>query len=172
MNAPSRASKRPRAAATFYDAKTYDPEESVGYLMRRILSAVAQEIEAELGPSGLTNAQWLPLLMLSRGHAGTGAELARECELDAGATTRLLDRLEAKGLCQRERSSEDRRVVNLTLTRDGQQAAVVVPQVLSRVHNATLAGFSREEWESLKSMLRRMLENVQAMQASRQDHDK
>lgn len=166
MNAKSSAPK----PAAFYKAETYTPEESVGYLMRRILSALAQEVERELEPGSLTHAQWVPLFMLSAGRATTGAELARECDLDAGAMTRLLDRLEGKGLCRRERSSEDRRVVNLQATDAGREAVKAVPEVLSRMQNAALAGFTREEWQLLKGMLRRILDNVQAMQASRDDH--
>lgn len=156
-----------RLAAEFYDAKAYDPEQSVGFLMRRVLAGFVQEIEAELEPSGLTNAQWMPLYKLSRQNTVTAAELARGMGLDAGATTRLLDRLEAKGLCQRERSEADRRVVNLSLTREGKQAAKLVPEALSRVHNSALADFTPEEWETLKSLLRRMLANIQTLNASR-----
>jgi DNA-binding MarR family transcriptional regulator len=101
------------------------------------------------------------------GQASTVAELARECQLDAGAMTRLLDRLEAKGLCRRVRSVADRRVVNIELTADGKQVAAGIPQVLSRVQNAHLAGFTREEFETLKGLLRRILENGKAQSASR-----
>ena len=159
------------AAAGFYSAASYNPENSVGYLMRRIISSLAQEIERELEPSGLTNAQWVPLFKLSIGSATTAAELARECELDAGAMTRLLDRLEAKGLCQRVRSSDDRRVVNLEITAQGREAVKVVPAVLSRVQNAHLVDFSVEEWHTLQGLLRRMLANAQAVHASKGSHD-
>jgi len=145
---------------TFYRAQGYRPEDSVGLLMRRVLSSLAHEIEHQLEASDLTNAQWLPLLRLSMGHGSTVAELARGCELDAGAMTRLLDRLEAKGLCRRVRSVEDRRVVNIELTEEGRAAALGIPVVLSGVQNAWLAGFSAEEFETLKSFLRRMLANA------------
>ena len=148
----------------FYRAEGYAPDESIGYLMRRILSLIAQEVERELEPSGLTNAQWLPLLKLYMGRASTVAELARQCDLDAGSMTRLLDRLEAKDLCRRVRSCTDRRVVNLELTPAGRDAAQEIPKVLSQVQNAHLAGFSYEEWQSLKGYLRRILENAQAIQ--------
>ena len=175
MNAKSTV-KTPAAKTAkpikFYDAETYTPSDSVGYLMRRIITVVAQQIEHELEPSGLTNAQWVPLFKLALGSATTGAELARECELDAGAMTRLLDRLEGKGLCRRERSSEDRRVVNLEMTDEGREAVKVVPQVLSSVQNQLLAGFTVEEWETLKEFLRRILDNVQGMQAGRENHDR
>ena len=159
-------------AVEFYFAATYTPDEAIGLLMRRVISAIKQEVERELEPSGLTNAQWVPLFKLATGCASTGVELARECELDAGAMTRLLDRLESKGLCRRERSSEDRRVVNIEMTDEGREAAKVIPEVLSRVQNAHLAGFTVEELQTLKSFLRRILDNAQAIQASREQHDK
>jgi len=74
---------------------------------------------------------------------------------------RLLDRLEAKGLVRRVRSSEDRRVVNLELTDEGHEAARNVPAVLCRVQNAALRGFSTDEWQQLRDLLARMLRNSQ-----------
>jgi len=156
----------------FYRAEGYKPDESIGYLMRRILSLIAQGVERELEPSGLTNAQWVPLLKLYMGKASTAAELARECDLDAGSMTRLLDRLEAKGLCRRIRSSEDRRVVNLELTEAGLAAAKEIPVILSRIQNAHLAGFSLEEWQTLKGYLRRIFETAQTLQASPEKNEK
>lgn len=163
------ATKPPAKTPTknFYSPDNYKPDESVGYLMRRILSAVSIEVEHELEPTGLTNAQWLPLLKLYMGSASTVAELARGCQLDAGAMTRLLDRLEAKGLVRRVRSSEDRRVVNLELTAEGRTAAKRIPAVLCGVQNAHLQGFTQQEWQTLKSLLRRILDNAQAIQAER-----
>ncbi len=152
------------AVLEFYRAQGYDPEESVGYLMRRVLTLVAQEVERQLESSDLTNAQWVPLFKLSLGQVSTVAELARDCHLDAGAMTRLLDRLEAKNLCRRVRSLADRRVVHIELTQAGRTAAQAIPVVLSQVQNAHLAGFSVKEFETLKGFLRRILGNAQNAQ--------
>ena len=156
----------------FYRAEGYIPDDSVGYLMRRIISLVSQGVERELEPTGLTNAQWVPMLKLFMGRASTAAELARQCDLDAGSMTRLLDRLEAKELCRRIRSSEDRRVVNLELTDAGRAAAQEIPGILCGVQNALLAGFSVEEWKTLQSYLRRMLDTAQTLHASTEKNDK
>ena len=75
--------------------------------------------------------------------------------------TRLLDRVEAKGLLRRVRSSEDRRVVNIELTPDGLAAAAQIPVILSRVQNNALRGFSEAEWRSLQGFLQRIFTNVQ-----------
>jgi DNA-binding MarR family transcriptional regulator len=158
-----RQAAKPEPKTEFYSPGNYTAEQSLGYLMRKTLSALAQEVERQMEPHGLTNAQWVPLLKLYLGKASTAAELARECEMDAGSVTRLLDRLEAKGLCRRERSSEDRRVVNLALTPEGNEAAKEIPVVLSRVQNAYLDGFTHEEWQTLKGFLRRIVNNAQTV---------
>ena len=148
----------------FYCPNDYRPNESVAYLMRRIISLVAHGVERELEPTGLTNAQWVPLLKLHMGLASTVAELARECDLDAGSMTRLLDRLEAKELVRRSRSVDDRRVVNLALTDTGRAAAKGIPDVLCGIQNQLLAGFSVDEWQTMKGYLRRMLETAQRLE--------
>ena len=148
----------------FYRPESYRAEESVGYMMKRILASISQSVESSLcEPGSPTYPQWIPLHKLHMGLATTVAELARECQLDTGAMTRLLDRLEAKGLCRRVRSQSDRRVVNIELTDEGRAAAQEVPHFLARVQNEYLAGFTREEWEELKSYLRRILDNAQAI---------
>jgi DNA-binding MarR family transcriptional regulator len=148
--------------ARFYAAAGYCADESVGWLMKRALMSIAQAADRRLEPKGITHAQWAALFMLQSRRATTVAELARETERDPGAMTRLLDRLEAKGFCRRERSTDDRRVVRVELTPEGEIAAQEVPIVLAQVLNEHLAGFSKTEWSQLKDMLRRMVANGEA----------
>lgn len=158
----------------FYSPETYRAEESVGFMMRRILTAVGQAVELQMcEPGSPTYPQWIPLhkLHMHLGPSATVAELARDCQLDTGAMTRLLDRLEAKGLCRRVRSLADRRVVNIELTDEGRAAAEQVPHVLSRVQNEHLSGFNPQEWEQLKGYLRRILDNAQALSARGEKND-
>lgn len=170
MAAPPDAKEAP--VTEFYRAENYFAENSIGYLMRKAVTRVTQAVDREMVPNGLTNAQWVPLIKLYLGEVGTAAELARVCELDAGAMTRLLDRVEAKGLCSRQRSSRDRRVVKLHLTEEGRAAAQKIPEVLARIQNACLAGFTHEEWETLKGYLRRILDNAQALSATGESNEK
>jgi DNA-binding MarR family transcriptional regulator len=165
MSEPERKSASPPPGAAvpdFYRPATYSAEDSVGYLMRRVINAMSQAIDAQLcRPDSPTYPQWLPLYKLHAGKASTAAELARECMLDAGSMTRMLDRLEAKGLCRRLRSVTDRRVVNIELTEEGRAAARQVPEILCKVQNEYLAGFDEAEWSQLKGYLRRILDNTQ-----------
>lgn len=140
-------------------------------MMRRIVTHISREVDREFEPLGLTNAQWVPLFKLHLGCGSTAAELARECDLDAGSMTRLLDRLEAKQLCRRVRSEDDRRVVHIELTPTGVAAAEQIPAVLSQVQNTHLAGFSLEEWHTLKGLLRRILTTAQTLREPKDSHD-
>jgi DNA-binding MarR family transcriptional regulator len=143
-------------------------EDSMGYLMGRIMAIVKEAVDHELTPQDLTHAQWVPLFKLYMGEASTVAELARETHVDVGAMTRTLDRLEAKGLVRRVRSVEDRRVVNLELTEDGRATAKQIPAVLCHVQDQHLRGFDEEEWHLLKGMLTRILETAVQLQQERE----
>jgi DNA-binding MarR family transcriptional regulator len=87
-----------------------------GYWLNRLRGLVHASFEARLAEHGVTVAQWSVLVTLSRGEASTPAELARFIDVDPGALTRLIDRLEAKGLVDRVRALGDRRSVGLELT--------------------------------------------------------
>ena len=159
----SRIAPRTALPADFYRADGYCAEESVGYLMKRIMMSVVYQVDKRLDVHELTSAQWGPLMRLRNTGGSTVAELARWLQVDAGAMTRLLDRLEKKGLCKRVRSTEDRRVVKVELTPEGEAAIREVPAVLADVMNAHLAGFSKTEWHALKTYLQRMLETGDAL---------
>lgn len=149
---------RPRPAR-FYTGSSYAIEASYGFLLRRLYASIQRHIEKRMQPHELTAMQWAPLLLLAEGKGGTCAELARWMSIDTGAMTRMLDRLEAKGLIARTRSVTDRRVVQLALTEDGRAAAAHVPDILAEVLNLHVAGFSAGEFELLMGLLRRMIDN-------------
>jgi len=156
----------------FYKPDSFNSQDSVGFLMKRLMQALVTDVDRELESHGLTHAQWTPLFLLRQGRVDTLAELSRELQLDAGAMTRTLDRLEAKGLVRRQRSTQDRRVVHLALTEEGRAASAHVPQVLCETLNALLEGFSHAEWQSLLDFLRRMTLNAEKVrEASGGAHD-
>ena len=153
--------------ARFYTAQNYRLGDNIGGMIRLLRLSMTRCVDAEMARHGLTDAQWGPLLMIAHGRGRTAAALAQELEVNAGAMTRTLDRLEAKGLLRRNRSEQDRRLVMLELTPEGERVAARVPAVLAAVYNAHLAGFSEAEFALLRSMLSRMVENGARIQAER-----
>ena len=148
----------PAKPPRYYAPQTMRAENGLLYLLRRAQLAVAQCVNDQTDPGGSTLPQWLPLHKVHSGQADTVAELARVCTVDAGSMTRLLDRLEAKGLCRRVRSQTDRRVVHIELTAAGTAVAERVPRILCDVYNRVLAGFTPQEWQQLQALLTRLTE--------------
>jgi DNA-binding MarR family transcriptional regulator len=163
--AAARAARRPAVApapapARFYRGDAgWDTDASIGHMVRLVIGTMNRAIDARMQQDELTAMQWKPLLMLRLGRADTAAGLARLNCSDNGAMTRMLDRLEAKGLLRRVRSATDRRVVHLALTPEGEQVADRIPAALSDVLNAHLAGFSRAEFGQLQDFFRRLIAN-------------
>lgn len=155
----------PPATPPIYSEDTYCLRNSVGYLMKRLVSSMSNRVEQTLQAQSqsLTNSQWAPLMMIHQGQVNTICQLAREFHTDVGAMTRMVDRLESKGLCQRERSTTDRRVVVIRLTPAGEAAIGHVPPVIVQVLNDYLAGFTHAEWRTLIDLLNRMHANGLAL---------
>jgi len=142
-----------------YNRENYSLCESLGYLIKRTSSMLSNAIDQELASHDLTHQQFSILVILSQLKCQTAADLARETCGDTGAITRMLDRLEAKDMIRRVRSVEDRRVVNIELTPAGTRCAEKMPVVAINVINRHLQGFNRQELETVKMFLRRLLDN-------------
>jgi DNA-binding MarR family transcriptional regulator len=138
----------------------YDFGESVGYLIARVKSSMSNMInQRTVAELGVTGQQASVLFMVASGKCVLAAELAREYGIDASAVTRLVDRLEKRGLLKRVRSSEDRRAVRLALTPEGQSIAVRLPAIFRSIGGTLTNGLSPEQVGSLKTMLRQVLAN-------------
>ena len=132
---------------------------SVGYLMGRARASLLSGLDTKLARFGISGMQYAVLKHLAEGSARTAAELCRFMHYDTGAMTRIVDRLEGKGLVRRERSREDRRAVVLRLAPSGRAQLPRLTAAAARVLEEHLAGFNAPEIEALKSYLGRMIDN-------------
>jgi MarR family transcriptional regulator, organic hydroperoxide resistance regulator len=86
---------------------------------------------------GLTYPQYLVMLVLWERDVISVGELGERLNLDSGTLTPLLKRLEAQGRLVRNRSSQDERRVEVSLTDDGRalraQARAIPPRILEGV---------------------------------------
>ncbi|MFN7958525.1 MAG: MarR family transcriptional regulator [Holophagaceae bacterium] len=152
----------PDGSEPLYTAENYKPEESIGRLIADVSGRMLAAFDEEMTGMGITGAQWVILMRIHNGCGSTAAELCRFSRYDTGSMTRMLDRLEEKGLIRRVRSSKDRRLIHLELTEAGRDLYPLLPPVAVKVLNAHLKGFTREELDLLKGLLNRMRDNSQA----------
>src|SRR6516164_8039299 len=141
-----------------YDSASFQPGRHVGALVSRvkveILTAIDRELSQDkrLAPLEMSAAQWIIIANLAAGPGDpkSAADLCKVISYDAGAMTRMLDRLEAKGLIRRTRSSQDRRLMR---------------EISMAVANRFLRGFTKAEARQLEGFLNRMLDNAQGVSA-------
>ncbi len=146
----------------FYDGQSYVIEESIGYLLKHAHLALIRTIDEKMADMDLTALQWAPLLLLALGSARTAAELSRCSGVETSTMTRMLDRLESKNLISRNRCKKDRRIIYIELTDTGKTLATKVPYLIAKSFNFHLRGFSHEELNTLKSLLRRIKANEES----------
>ncbi|MGE0189099.1 MAG: MarR family winged helix-turn-helix transcriptional regulator [Steroidobacteraceae bacterium] len=128
----------------------------IGYLVTGVRTRMMQEMDGCLLPYGLTAAQFIILRRIAEGVATTAAELCRVLEYDTGSMTRMLDRLEEKCVIARERSSDDRRVVNIQLTVQGAEQYPSLKESVSQTLNRRFAPLNEQELLQLRDMLERL----------------
>ncbi len=134
---------------------------AIGPLIGRVRSVMLSKLDAELQPFGMTGMQFAILKNVAEGAAETAADLCRLMHYDTGSMTRMVDRLEEKGLIRRERSKDDRRVVSLRITGVGRTVLPRLRDSAVSVIQRMLAGFSAAEVNDLQVLLGRMIENGQ-----------
>ena len=105
--------------------------------LRKIMRAADLHSQKLMKESGLTAPQLLVMQAIEREGAPSTSTLARQISVSQATMTRIIDRLERAGLVGRQKSSKDKRVVNISLTEAGRTKLESAPEPLQ-------AGFLRE----------------------------
>jgi DNA-binding MarR family transcriptional regulator len=143
-----------------YDIESFRPSQAIGAHIGRARRTIVEAIDQELAPLDISHAQWIVVMLLGDGAAATAAELCKILIYDPGAMTRLLDRLEKKGVLRRARIKGDRRAVRLELTAEGAKLYPRIVEALVQVFNRLLRGFSANEVRQFEQLLGRMVANA------------
>ncbi len=130
---------------------------ALGLLFRQARDAMWARMERELAAAGheLNFSQFITLKRLSAGPAGV-TDLARTADLNPGAMTRLLDKLEARGILARLADPTDRRAVHIHLTDAGTAMWRDIDQCGQRVRARALRGMD----DATRAQLTRLVEQV------------
>lgn len=129
----------------------------LGHWLRRLSDEVHSRFERELAQHDVTVAQWTVLITVYRGDAATAGEAARFIGIDAGAVSRLVDRLVAKGLMAREPHPESRRSLNLVLTDAGRELTPVLADLADRNDAYFFDGLAGDQRVQLEAWIRRLV---------------
>jgi len=140
------------------------PADEAWALLYRLLVPQRQrflDIATELG---LHPAQQGALLQMEPGAALPMSELATLLRCDSSNVTGIVDRLEQRGLVERRRYDQDRRVKHIVLTRHGEELRDEVRRRMSEPPEI-LRRLAIEDQEALRDILGR------ALAGAREHHD-
>ena len=124
-----------------------------GFLIRRAHQIAVSIFLEETGKLGITNRQYGILVLLKRQPGLDQISVSKLLGLDRSTTGMVLTKLEADGLVQRYVGDEDRRRLNLKLTRAGETMLVRLAEPARRAQARVLSAFAAHEQEQFLRLL-------------------
>jgi DNA-binding MarR family transcriptional regulator len=146
----------------YYTLETLQPNNSVGYLLKRCGVLMTQVAEQRFQTIEISFTQWLVLISLAQQEHISATQLSAYTGHDMGALTRVVDELERRGLVRRERSNRDRRAVEIAITPAGRRQAQEAKRLIVELLNRLVEPFTDSEIDTLIGLLQRLLGHLQS----------
>ena len=150
------AADRPTALA---DATSAQSKHGIIRRINRVRVELIDALDLELSKFDISAPQLIVLASVANKEADSAAALCKSISYDPGAMTRMIDRLEQKGLVRRFPNPDDRRASNLEMTTAGRALYPQLLEAKERVQARFLRGFGNEDVVMLEILLDRMLAN-------------
>ncbi len=125
--------------------KHLDPRTLPGHLARRMQQVAVALFVQEVGELGLTPVQYSALQTVCNQPGIDQKTLAATIGYDTSTIAGVIDRLEARGLVERQVSSQDRRAKQLTPTAAGARTLASVVPCMLRAQDRLLAPLTATE---------------------------
>lgn len=132
---------------------------SVAHLLGAATAVSNTLSQAVLAPHGLTHQQWTILSAVWAVPNLAISDLAAYTGTNAPATSRIIDRMSAKGLVQRTADDQDRRTVRVTSGPEGDKLRHLA-SLYETLNTHLLRGFTGDEVGTLITLLDRVENNA------------
>lgn len=135
---------------------------SLPMLIRQIRDGLLRQIQHQIDVSGIgiNYSQYLVLKVLALNGPQMPGDLARFLDHDAGAMTRLIDRLEDKRYVQRKPHAEDRRALTIELTAAGQKLWSSISHYVDHAQERALRDLEAADRAKLFELLRHVRDSL------------
>ena len=117
-----------------------------------------EELEQRLDEIDLTYTQYIAMMVLWEHKQINVKDMGAFLYLDSGTLTPVLKKLEQKGYLTRERDKEDERVLNVTITEQGEALKEQAVQIPRKMQGCV--SLDKEEAQTLYRILNKILEKA------------
>lgn len=139
-------------------APVVDLDQLPGHHIRRLQQIAVAIFLQETEATGITPVQYAALQTVANAPGIDQRTLARTIGFDTSTIAGVIDRLEARGLMQRNASPADRRVRLLTLTDEGRRLLAEVLPGMQRAQARMLAPLPERDRAEFMRMLRTLVQ--------------
>lgn len=162
MNAPPDMTVEETTPDTRADRAVTSLDLRILRALRRIIQAVDVHSRKLASVHKITAPQLVTLLWVVEAGSSTASDIAKQIHLSNSTVVGILDRLEAKGLVRRERSTHDRRLVHVCATEAGIRLAETAPSPLQDVLAQALHALPELEQTAIALSLERIVDLMAA----------
>ena len=138
-----------------------------GYLLRQAWHAFRGAMETALRDHGLTGAQYAVLSVLARDPGMSGADLARACNTTPQAMNGVLATLERDGLIERDPHPTHGRILQVTLSSEGERRLGAATPAVRNLEDSIEAGLAPDQLAAAKAWLVASAQRLEEITASR-----
>lgn len=138
-------------------------EQYLPYLLNRAGARIAAAFNAEMRQIGASLQVWRVLAALREQDGRRMGDLSETTSIEVSTLTRLVDNMEKDGLVVRRRDSGDARAIALHVTASGRRLTQRIVPIAERYERVALKGFTAGEVVVLKKALRRLYDNMDAL---------
>ncbi len=135
-------------------------DDYLAYLLARASHLVSRGFHAQLTARGVPVGEWRVLATLAGGRPLTVGELAARVLMKQPTVTKLVIRLEGRGLVRRTPVAGDRRKVHVHITEAGERTVAPLIAAARRHEAEVLEGLDEGEVAALKRALRHVIHRL------------
>lgn len=137
-----------------------DLKRAIGLRLNVLARRLRNRFDRQVSELSVTRSQWTMIVVVARNPGATQRVIAEALEMSEASAGRLIDRLCADGLLERQERYDDRRARAVYLTKKAEPLLAKLAEIALEGEKTLFRGFSSEELEALSSYLDRIYKNL------------
>ncbi len=137
-----------------------DAKRGISLRLTVLARLMRNRFDREVASLNVTRSQWSMIVVVARNPGATQRVIAEALEMSEASAGRLIDRLCAEGLLQRQERYDDRRARAVYLTPAAEPLLAKLYEIGRKGEQKIFRGFSDKELETLESYFDRIYRNL------------